>query len=131
VSGGRRFLAIALVAFLSAENTAAQQAPGDSWRFVDRNKHGATFVDPATLQRDGGTFTIVQRLVPTRPRNGSPTLLMLVRHDCVRRTNTPLAEIQLGAAGSRISERVHPAPRARNSNPRTPAATILDMFCGR
>lgn len=92
-------LATLLAACMAPVALAAQSAQ-DRWQRVHGDETAEFFVDPATLERDGRSFTIMARAVFRSPQEGIASLNSRMLYDCAARTLVILYITQFRTDGS-------------------------------
>jgi hypothetical protein len=111
---------------------ATGQAPDATWIQVSRHAGGPIFIDPASVRRDGNYATVVSRTdLEQALDDGTRTLVVRYRYDCVNRTSDLLYLEQLAGDG-RVLLRTEIAPQEREIEAipaDSPNAAILARVC--
>jgi hypothetical protein len=86
-----------------AADVPANRPGCPAWREVRRDATAARFVQPDSVNRNGGMFEISTRITFASPQTGGMvTALVLADYDCARRTGTPAGLIAFDASGTRL-----------------------------
>ena len=126
-----RHLACLLAACLPVAGLAAQTSANERWHRVVNSNKGQIFLDPATLQRDGDSRTILIRAILAIESRGVASTHVRMRFDCARRTFTLLHMTAFAADGSQLLDGEAPAevagPHELNQDPDNIA--LVDGVC--
>lgn len=120
-------MALCLPAALSAQQAETQ------WRPIHRDGTAQFYVDPATLQRQGSSFTLQARAVFHTPQGEVGAFNSLMRYDCSARTLVLLHLTQFRPDGS-IALDGDTAENDRTPDPIAPGSandSVLTEYCPR
>lgn len=121
-------LGLIIISAVAAQ--APRPAPEPRWQAVSYDERGNTYIDLASLRRDGASFEArLIATIRTDPRAGPLTLLSLQRFDCALRT-VALLESSVPGLDSGRSRRVTGESAAPRSAPAgTPGDLVLNRYC--
>jgi hypothetical protein len=125
-------LALAFAFCLPAAGSAAQQADApDRWRPFYSDAIGRSDLDMQSLQRDGESFTIVNRVILNQAQGEVVKVHLLSRFHCGQRTFALLRVTEYRADDSVNDDIQVPAGRIRPGpvSPNSPGAAILNIIC--
>lgn len=117
---------------------AAAAVPGlagcPAWRLVSRTAENATWMDPASVRRDGARVEVSVRIVFARAEgNAVRSAVMRHAYDCTRRTGATVHVALYDAAGALHDEQQVTGEDAAPVAPEegSPDAAVLATLCPR
>jgi hypothetical protein len=112
----------------------APAASCPAWRSVARSPEAETWLDPASVRRDGAGVEVRTRLVfAAADESGVRSAVMRHRYDCTRRTGATLHVTLYDAAGAPLGEQAQTGADAAPAipEPDSPSAAVLAALCPR